>query len=128
MIDSVRKYSIELQKQIELDRKSEKKKFLNLKRQTDQYEKTMSNLVSLIWNSSTFARQRVKSRQYLASAPFSSSNFLGRILSMAIDSVRKYSIELQKQIELDRKSEKKKFLNLKRQTDQYEKTIILHQQ
>jgi len=27
MIDSVRKYSIELQKQIELDRKSEKKKF-----------------------------------------------------------------------------------------------------
>jgi hypothetical protein len=37
MIDSIRKYSIELQKQIELDRKSEKKKFLNLKRQTDQY-------------------------------------------------------------------------------------------
>jgi hypothetical protein len=34
MIDSVRKYSIELQKQIELDRKSEKKKFLNIKRQT----------------------------------------------------------------------------------------------
>ena len=44
-----------------------------------------------------------------------------------IDSVRKYSIELQKQIELDRKSEKKKFLNIKRQTDQYEKTIIHHQ-
>jgi hypothetical protein len=44
-----------------------------------------------------------------------------------IDSVRKYSIELQKQIELDRKSEKKKFLSIKRQTDQYEKTIILHQ-
>ena len=44
-----------------------------------------------------------------------------------IDSVRKYSIELQKQIELDRKSEKKKFLNIKRQTDQTEKTIIHHQ-
>jgi hypothetical protein len=44
-----------------------------------------------------------------------------------IDSIRKYSIELQKQIELDRKSEKKKFLNIKRQTDQYEKTIIHHQ-
>ena len=44
-----------------------------------------------------------------------------------IDSVRKYSIELQKQIELDRKSEKKKFLNIKRQTDQTKKTIILHQ-
>ena len=44
-----------------------------------------------------------------------------------IDSVRKYSIELQKQIELDRKSEKNKFLNIKRQTDQAEKTIIHHQ-
>jgi hypothetical protein len=44
-----------------------------------------------------------------------------------IDSVRKYSIELQKQIELDRKSEKKKFLNIKRQTDQIEKTITHHQ-
>ena len=44
-----------------------------------------------------------------------------------IYSVRKYSIELQKQIELDRKSEKKKFLNIKRQTDQTKKTIILHQ-
>jgi hypothetical protein len=43
-----------------------------------------------------------------------------------IGSVRKYSIELQKQIELDRKSEKKKFLNIKRQTDQTEKTIIHH--
>jgi hypothetical protein len=44
-----------------------------------------------------------------------------------IDSVRKYSIELQKQIELDQKSEKNKFLNIKRQTDQAEKTIIHHQ-
>jgi hypothetical protein len=44
-----------------------------------------------------------------------------------IDSVRKYSIELQKQIELVRKSEKKKFLNIKRQTYQTEKTIIHHQ-
>jgi hypothetical protein len=44
-----------------------------------------------------------------------------------IDSVRKYSIKLQKQIELDRKSEKNKFLNIKRQTDQAEKTIIHHQ-
>jgi hypothetical protein len=43
-----------------------------------------------------------------------------------IDSVRKYSIDLQKQIELDRKSEKKKFLNIKRQTDRTEKTIIHH--
>ncbi len=44
-----------------------------------------------------------------------------------IDSIKKYFIELQKQIELDRKSEKKKFLNIKRQTDQAEKTIIHHQ-
>ena len=44
-----------------------------------------------------------------------------------IDSIRKYSIKLQKQIELDRKSEKNKFFNIKRQDDQFEKTIMHHQ-
>jgi hypothetical protein len=43
MIDSVRKYSIELQKQIELDRKSEKKKFLNIKRQTTNSDNVCIN-------------------------------------------------------------------------------------
>ena len=41
-----------------------------------------SYLVSLIWNSSTFAWQRVKSLQYLVSAPFSSSKFSYWTLSM----------------------------------------------
>jgi hypothetical protein len=47
-----------------------------------RYSKDLTpHLASLIWNSLTFARHRVKSLLYLASAPLSSSNFSGRIFS-----------------------------------------------
>jgi hypothetical protein len=44
-----------------------------------------------------------------------------------IDGITKHSQKLQNEIELERKTFKKTFCDLKRQADQAEKTIILHQ-
>jgi hypothetical protein len=44
-----------------------------------------------------------------------------------IDGITKHSQKLQNEIELERKTVKKTFCDLKRQTDKAEKTIILHQ-
>ena len=44
-----------------------------------------------------------------------------------IDGITKHSQKLQNEIELERKTVKKTFCDLKRQTDQAEQTIILHQ-
>ena len=44
-----------------------------------------------------------------------------------IDGITKHSQKLQNEIELERKTVKQTFCNLKRQADQAEKTIILHQ-
>jgi hypothetical protein len=44
-----------------------------------------------------------------------------------IDGIIKHSLKLQNEIELERKTVKKTFCDLKRQADQAEKTIILHQ-
>jgi vacuolar-type H+-ATPase subunit I/STV1 len=44
-----------------------------------------------------------------------------------IDGIDKHSQKLQNEIELERKTVKQTFCDMKRQTDQAEKTIILHQ-
>jgi sulfur transfer complex TusBCD TusB component (DsrH family) len=43
------------------------------------------------------------------------------------DGITKHSEKLQNEIEMERKTVKKTFCDLKRQADQAEKTIILHQ-
>jgi hypothetical protein len=45
-----------------------------------------------------------------------------------IDAISKYSIEVQNEDEIEQKTVKKTFSNLKRQIDQAEKTIILFHQ
>jgi hypothetical protein len=49
------------------------------------------------------------------------------LLIPLIDEIGKHSQKLQNEIELERKTVKKTFCDLKRQADQAEKTIILHQ-
>jgi hypothetical protein len=44
-----------------------------------------------------------------------------------IDGITKHSQKLQNEIELERKTVKKTFCDMKRQADQAEQTIILHQ-
>jgi hypothetical protein len=44
-----------------------------------------------------------------------------------IDGIAKHSQKLQNEIEMERKTVKKTFCDMKRQADQAEKTIILHQ-
>jgi hypothetical protein len=48
-------------------------------------------------------------------------------LKTLIDGITKHSQKLQNEIELERKTVKQTFCDLKRQADQAEKTIILHQ-
>ena len=52
---------------------------------------------------------------------------INKRVKQLIDGITKHSQKLQNEIELERKTVKKTFCDLKRQADQAEKTIILHQ-